>query len=101
MEAIPCQPGIGATAQPSLPDVLGGIPEAAEAGVVAEDPVVRVVPAQLGRQLLPLLAHRAMSELTTPHLDCTQRATEAILGRLAHDGPLAPPGASPEVREAE
>ena len=68
---------LGAALQP-LPPHSSDLPtKGAECLQIPGDPIIRVVPAQLHRELLVFPCHLGVAVLSAPHADPLERATEA------------------------
>src|SRR5215510_11834249 len=87
--------------KPPTPDALHGVEKASESPPVPGDAEVRVVPLQLPGQSVVLVGDRRMPVLLAPLRYPAQRAAEAAGRRLLHHHPVALPGATPVVREAQ
>jgi len=69
--------------------------------LIARNPIVRIVAAQLLHQLLMLPGDRRMAVGAAPGVEAMESAAEPLHGGLALDDPVTPPGASPVVGKAE
>src|SRR4051794_402017 len=101
-EALPRDPRlVRAAAEPLLPGPPHVVQQAVDPRHIADDGVIRVVPAKLARQGEPLLPDRQVPVLAAPAHHRLHGSVEPILGRPTLHRPAAPERPTPVVGETQ